>query len=241
MKGIQMSKKLMLLAAGALTALAFTALPSAASAGEWENHCTSLPCTFSIQSTGHTVFSTAPDPADGNATHTVTCTSTTGSGSQANLTSSTQTVQLLFHGCSEQDTFFHFSCNSAGQPNGTVTTNVLTSHNIWIDAAKKTPGVILTNNSVTFTCAGGFSNTTVTGNIVGELENFTCGKGTTSTTTVFNDTGVHGQMAQKTITGVTAPGTELEANPEHSNGGYVSSAQRGTGHLNWNQTVTPTC
>jgi hypothetical protein len=232
-----MSKKLMLLAAGALTALAFTALPSLASASEWENHCTSLPCSFTVQATGHTVFSTA---AKEGSTHTVTCTTTTGSGSQSALTSKTATVELTFSGCKELDTGFGFACNSPGAAAGTVTTNTMTSDNIWIDAAKTTPGSRLTGINVTFSCGFGLAQTRVTGNIIGHLETPNCGVARNHTTVEFRDTGVDGVMKDNTVTGVTQAGTELEADAGE-NGVYVSSAQRGTAHLNWNQNVTPTC
>ena len=46
-----MSKKLMLLAAGALSALAFAALPAIASAEELQMHCPSAPCVGTIAAT----------------------------------------------------------------------------------------------------------------------------------------------------------------------------------------------
>ncbi len=124
-----MSKKLMLLAAGALAALAFTALPSAASAGEFEHHCTSTG-GVAEECTGMTIAVGALEYTNDNH-EGYTCTSVTGTAN-AVKTGTTGSAQLLFHGCKETVTGFNFPCTSPGQPSGTVTTNVLTSHNVYL-------------------------------------------------------------------------------------------------------------
>jgi hypothetical protein len=228
-----MSKKLMLLAAGALSVLAFTALPSAASAGEPALKCEKSPCTYSVTG-GESRFSAT----NGD---TVWCSSVSGNGEMTGLVNSETTtgkVQLLFHGCKEQATIFHFACTSSGQPSGTVTTNQMVTHNVYVNAAKK-QGVLLTGSNTTFTCAGGFASTTVTGNAMGELET-ACG--TTGKTLALNFTAAsHGQQTWKQITGA---GTvyDLEAATNHSSGGtYATAAQTGTGTLTFPGNVTPTC
>jgi hypothetical protein len=230
-----MCKKLMLIAAGAFTGLAFTTLTSAASASEWENHCVALSCTFTVQSTGHTVFSSATKEG---STHTFTCTTTNGSGSQSALTSKTASVELTLTGCKELDTGFGFACNSPGASAGIFTTNIMTSDNVWIDAAKTTPGIRLTGINVTFSCGFGLTQSRVTGNIIGHLETPNCGIARNHTTVDFRDTGVDGVMKDATVTGVAVAGLTVDPN---ETGVYVSTAMRGTWHLNWNQSVMPTC
>ena len=227
-----MSKKLMLLAAGALTALAFAALPAVSSAGEWETHCEKLPCTASVQSTGTSKFSIT----NGD---TVWCESVTGTVTQSALTSSTTTANLTFHECREQATPFHFLCTNNGLTAGTVNTGNQTSHNIYLDAAKTKKGAIVTGVNTTFTCAGGFASTTVTGEAMGEFENITCGVATSELTLNFEAT--HGHQAWNKIT-ATAPIRDLFGATNHSSGGtYETAAQTGTAHLIFNQKVTPTC
>jgi len=230
-----MSKKLMLLVAGALTALAFTALPSIASAGEPLLLCeTGGECSYSVAG-GESRFSAT----NGD---TVWCSSVSGTGKMtgldANKEAKTGEVQLLFHGCKEQATAFHFSCTSSGQPAGTVTTNKMVTHNVYLDAAKTKQGVLLTSSNVTFTCAGGFASTTVTGNAMGEMET-TCG--TTGKTLALNFTASsHGQQTFKQTTG-TGTVFDLTAQTNHPSGAYATAAQTGTGTLTFNQNVVPTC
>lgn len=240
-----MSKKLMLLVAGALMALAFTALPGAASAKETNLKCEGEgKCTFSVSSpplsekegtTPVTNFSIAGGD-------TVQCASVSGSGEAINLNaereSTTSTVQLLFTGCKEQNTIFHFNCQTAGAATGNITTNVMTGHNIAIESGTKA-GVLLTNAGVTFSCAGGFASTQVTGSIIGESET-ACGTNTNFVQKqVFKTTG-DGAQALTTYTKNTF---KLEGKTSHTSEGstYSAAAQDGTGILTFNQNVILTC
>jgi len=228
-----MSKKLMLLVAGALMALAFTSLAGTAAAKETKLKCEGAgACTFTA-SGGETKFSIVGGD-------TVLCTGVSGSGSVTNLDaereSTTSTVQLLFTNCKEQNTVFHFACSNTATA-GNVTTNVMTAHNIAITGGTEA-GVLLTNAGVTFTCAGGFASTQVTGSIIGESET----KCNTNTGTVqkqnFETTG-DGVQSLTTYTGSTF---KLEGKTSHTSGGtYANASQKGTGTLTFNQSVILTC
>jgi hypothetical protein len=228
-----MSKKLMLLVAGALMALAFTALAGTAAAKETKLKCEGTgECTFTA-SGGVTNFSIVGGD-------TVKCTSVSGGGSVTSLDaereSTTTSVQLLFEGCKEQNTIFHFNCQNTAT-NGNVTTNVMVGHNIALPTGTEA-GVLLTNAGVTFTCAGGFASTQVTGSIIGESET-KCGENTsTEQKQVFNTSG-DGAQALTSYTGSTFA---LEGKTSHTgSGSYATAAQSGTGTLKFNQSVILTC
>jgi hypothetical protein len=149
-----MSKKLMLLATGALVALAFAALPSYAAAGEWECEKLNGAICGAFEGTNNTTTTLTQD----GSTTTVSCTSNTVNGSYTTL--KTGSIQILFHGCTSGG----LECHSANQPNGTITTEVLPLDNVMLEATNVgggggTPGVLLTPNAAThqfatFTCAG---------------------------------------------------------------------------------------
>ena len=242
-----MSKKLMLLAAGALSVLAFTALPSGAVAGEPHIKCEKFPCTYNVAG-GQTRFS---ELAGG----TVWCEKTEGNGAitesateptKAAKESTTGWVELTFTGCKEQSVF-HFSCTGTGkeEPTGQVKTGTLITHNIYLNHAKQ-QGVLLTNILTTFTCAGGFARSTVTGNVIGELHETECNKATKIIKQNFKlKEEKHGEQLWKHITGtgttydlITA--TNHNTTPSETTG-YQTAAQTGTGTLTFNQNVTPTC
>lgn len=213
-----MSKKLMLLAAGALTALAFAALPAVASAGEFPIHCAS-------PSGGNCISNITGGTAELNNTNNegITCSSVSGTASTPN-NGIVGTAQLTFHGCKAL-TFFN--CNSPGQPSGTIKTNVMNSRLVYIDPNKTTPGVTLSNINVTFTCAG-FANRTVTGSIIGHFENPRCGQTVASTPVDFQKiSNGHQRWTQVTTTGAI---DDLIASND-AGGAYVTSSQTGTGTL----------
>jgi hypothetical protein len=226
-----MSKKLMLLAAGALTALAFAALPAVASAGEVTADCSSgATCKAEVSGAASALGNTSGE--------TISCTSVTGSASFTSGTS-TGTSSLTFHGCRETATFFKFSCNSVGQPSQTITTGSLVAHLIYLDDAKTKVGLLITNVSVTFTCAG-FSDKTVTGNVIGQITNPNCGKASTSHKVKFEQTA-HG--AQE-FTQTTGTGTIFDLTSNNDAGGaYLTSSQKGEGTLSYieGKTATLTC
>src|SRR5215213_3728141 len=98
-----MRKKLMLLAAGALAALAFAAVPTVASAGEFTATCGSgATCTGTVLGTGKAEFNDTIGLG-------VECANTAGTTSQTSG-SSTGSVELTFTGC--VDTLFKTQCKS---------------------------------------------------------------------------------------------------------------------------------
>jgi hypothetical protein len=232
-----MNKKLMLLVAGALMALAFTSLAGTAAAKETKLKCEGEgTCSFSVTSPPEVATNFSIVGGD-----TVKCTSVTGGGEAIELNaereSATATVQLLFENCREQITPFHFLCSNT-KTGGNITSNVMTSHNIAIETGTKA-GVLLTNAGVTFSCAGGFAETLVTGNIIGESET-ACGTNTGTVQKQVFKTTAHGVQALKTYTGSTF---KLEGKTSHTNpeSKYSESAQDGTGILTFNQKVILTC
>lgn len=168
-----MSKKLMLFAAGTLAALAFATLPSAAMAGEWEcdDVTTGEACgTFSGTNSTITRFT----QEEGS---TFDCTSNEVHGEYAPGSTTTGSIQILFHGCASGGS----PCTTSGQPPGTITTEFLTFDNVLLEGEpSKTPGILLTPNATThrfagFTCSG-FISTDVEGNgLIGDLTR-SCGE-----------------------------------------------------------------
>jgi hypothetical protein len=223
-----MSKKMMLLAAGVLAALAFTALPSIASAGEFNATCSSgATCTGTVQSTGHATL-------ESSGGLQVTCTSVTGSTSQTN-NSSTGSANLVFHGCTES--VFGTSCGTGG----TITANSMVSHLVYLEHDKSVKGILLTNANVTFSCFGGFVKKTVTGSIIGEIENPSCGVAKTHHTINFEAGATTGSQKWTKIT-TTGTVYDLISN-NHAGGAYETSSQTGTAHINYNEgkSVTLDC
>jgi hypothetical protein len=237
-KASSMNKKLMLLAVGTLAALAFTALPGAASAEETALKCLGAgSCTYTIAG-GEGSFSLS----NGD---TLYCTSVTGNGQITGLNaereSTTNTTQLLFHGCKETNTIFHFACTSPGFPSGTMTTNVTVGHSVRLNSseAPNEAGILITNVNMTMTCAGGFAATTKTGNLIGEMEK-KCGAESRGREIKgeFRSPG-HGMQTPKVYTGKTY---DLEAATNHSGGGaYSTVGLIGTGTITFNQEVELTC
>jgi hypothetical protein len=233
-----MNKKLMLLVAGALAALAFTALPGIASAQETALRCLGAgPCTYTIAG-GAGSFSLS----NGD---TLYCTSVNGSGELTGLNaereSTTNSTRLLFHGCKETNTFFKFACTTPGHPSGTMTTNVTVGHSVKLNAAEapNEAGILITNVNMTMTCAGGFAATTKTGSLIGEMEK-KCGPGSKGKELKgeFRSSG-HGSQTPRVYTGITY---DLQAATNHSGGGVYSTVGLiGTGTLTFNQEVELTC
>jgi hypothetical protein len=155
-----MSKKLMLLAAGALTALAFAALPAVASAGEWKMDCpeNKETCSFS-SSGGHAELRALNEP-------TITCTANTGGGTIAKG-GLTGTFEITFTGC-KATLFFTFECHTSGATSGVIKVASSTSHNVYLEDNKTKPGILVTPATTTIIC-GSFSSIEVTGSVIGEV------------------------------------------------------------------------
>jgi hypothetical protein len=156
-----MSKKLMLLAAGALTALAFAALPAVASAGEWKLDCPGGTETCSFNTTGeHAELRAEEEP-------TITCTANTGSGT-VSKGGTTGTFGITFTGC-KATLIFTFECHTSGAASGEIKVASSISHNVYLKDDKTDPGILVTPATTTIIC-GSFSNITVTGNgLIGDV------------------------------------------------------------------------
>jgi hypothetical protein len=180
-----MNKKIMLLVLAAVSA-AVLALPAMASA--------LVPLHTSKLQTG-TVSGGAFTFSKTGGT-TVTCETTTGT--TTSTTTTTGTLVLLFHGCKSSG----ISCNSTGQPAGTIETTVLTYHLLTL--TEKKPGILLTPNESTgvighFTCS--FLSFTWEGNgLLGTITSPECGKSSTSSTWSFKATGL-GVQQHTTVEG----------------------------------------
>jgi hypothetical protein len=236
-----MNKKLMLLVAGAIAALSFTALAGAASAKETALKCEKTPCTFTVHG-GIAEISSTP------SNDTLRCETVTGSGEAINLNSEDETttikVSLIYHGCKEQATIFKFACTSAGQPSGTIASSAVTGHLVALEkaVAPTENGVLLTDLKTTLTCAGGFARSTITGNLIGENE-AKCGE-VASTTQKWNfEATGDGKQKITTWTGKTFNllyATNHNTTPTATSG-YETAAKSGTTTLTWNQKVQVTC
>jgi hypothetical protein len=168
----------------------------------------------------------------------VTCTSTGGTVVQTSG-ASTGTASFVFKGCTES--IFGTACNSLGAASGEIKSNVMNSDLIYIDPNGMTPGILLTGAKVTFACVGETVKKTVTGNIIGHIENPECGFARANHTVVFEAGATTG--SQK-YTQVTTTGTIFDLITNNDNGGaYATSSQTGTGHVNYTEgkTLKLTC
>ncbi|HVD39471.1 MAG TPA: hypothetical protein VNC16_00510 [Solirubrobacterales bacterium] len=236
-----MNKKLMLLAAAALSALAFAAVPTVASAGEYEAHCedaagnTVATCNVSI--TGG--FAELSDTT-GLRIH---CKTVSGTGSFTTTTSTGTVAKLEFKECT--DFVFGTECNNQGAGTKQINTNALVSHIINIEHGGTTPGVLLTGISVTFDCPALGIKKTVTGNVIGHLEEpeKVCNKTVTTFSLNFEKTA-NGQQKYKQV---TTTGTIFDliskTDTTASEHNYITAAQTGTGtlHVLENRFINITC
>lgn len=216
-----MNKKLMLLAAGALTALAFAALPALASGAEF-----SAECTGAATCTGTVVGNTNAELEDSTGLR-ITCTGTSGTTTMSG-TSTTLTFSLTFTGCKES--IFSTQCNSTGT-SGEIKTGNLTGHLVYIEPNKGTPGVLVTGVNVTINCPVVFTKKTVTGNVIGKFETPECGKAKTSHKVVFEASATTGTQTPIQVT-TTGPFFDLTSN-NHAGGNYLTSTQVGTGTITY--------
>jgi len=227
-----MSKKLTLLVAGALTALALAALPAIASANTFTATCSggAANCTGTIESTGHATL-------EESSGLSITCTTTTGTTTQESG-KSTGTAEFVFGGCTES--VLKTQCNSTGT-SGQIKTNKLNTDLIYLEPNKTTPGVLLTGVNVTFSCPVVGLKKTVTGNVIGDIETPACGTASASHPVQFEPGATTGSQKWTTI---TTAGTIFDLITNNDAGGtYATSSQTGTGHIKYpaGKTVTLNC
>ncbi|HVD39626.1 MAG TPA: hypothetical protein VNC16_01295 [Solirubrobacterales bacterium] len=230
-----MNKKLMLLAAAALSALAFAAVPTVASAGEYEAHCEKAGV---VQATCNaTISGGIAELSDTNGLR-IHC-KTVGGTASFTTTTSTGTASLQFKECT--DAVFGLECNNQGTGTKQINTNAMVSHLVNIEPSPgTTPGVLMTGVNVTFTCAFGIRKT-VTGNVIGHLEEpaTVCNKAVTSLKLNFEKIA-NGQQQFKQV---TTTGTIFDLISSADPGEYLTSAQTGTGTVSITEgkTVKITC
>jgi hypothetical protein len=220
-----MREKLKLFVVGALSALVIAALPAVASAGEFPIHCEAATCSSTITGLHLELRFTGGS--------IITCTSSTGTISQAN-NSTTGTAQITFHNC--KDPIFGGHCTNA--VTGTIKTNTLTSHDVYLEPAPtKTPGILLTGVNFTFTCFF-LGSKTITGNLIGHWENPNCGVKQTSHLLAFELVSAgHQKFSQVTTTG---PIYDLISNND-GGGAYETLALAATETLSHATKTTFTC
>jgi hypothetical protein len=191
-----MSKKMMLLALSAISAVMFV-LPAAASANP-PAHIEGLKTlTFEVHATAGSLSTTSGE--------TVKCTTTTGSGKLE--TTTTGSFSLIFHGCTTETIFGTVSCttHTPAQPTGTIATTELKFHLFSGATATARPFILVTPNETTktfahFTCAG--VNKTVEGTgLIGTITAPACDTSSNKATLDFNATA-HGIKEHSSLTGV---------------------------------------
>jgi hypothetical protein len=215
-----MSKKMMLLAAGALTALAFAALPAVASAGSPVVECGGLnkPCGALSISGGTAELQKTEGPR-------VHCTTVTGTGNYTSVTGGTISLSFGGGGGTCKETAFNSHCTSAGAPSGVINTGTLPFKNVYLTHGKTTPGVTVgpISTPITFTCFGGFVHNVVTGSVLGHLESGCTTHPAGGVLALdFKNSGVPGVQQYRFVTG-TGTAENLS-----SNGAHASQVATGT-------------
>jgi len=197
-----MSKKMMLLALAVVSAAAF-ALPAGAPAAEL--HLTNV-TKFSGTFNGGT-FTAQEEP-------TFECGGPNHAEGAVSAGGTTGTISLDYTSCRALG---FFECHS-GATAGTIKT-ASTFHFITINSK---PGILLTPEHTTFTCAGIANTTTVTGNLIGTITSPKCGGSSSEMSISFNSnsgptqehksyTGVSYNLTSQTVTPEGVGGTIKEA------------------------------
>jgi hypothetical protein len=156
-------KYLRSLGLAALAALSVMAVMGAgiASASEPKAVPTS-PNTFPVAFHGHG----GHGELNTTSNHQVTCTTSTSKG-EISSENTAKNIEVTFHGCTA---FFGLvSCTSAGQPSGTIKTNVLHATLVYLNGSEK--GLLLKpaagETFATMNCGG--TSISVTGQVLGRL------------------------------------------------------------------------
>lgn len=222
-----MSKKLMLVALAAFSALMF-ALPAVASAEVWHIDTAE---EFTAEG-GQATLTVRPNSAGESVTE-VTCSTNSASGVYENTTTGKE-LTITFHGCHIVGSAA--TCTTSGQPSGTIKTTDLTFHNIMIDP--EVPGILITSNAghfASFVC-GGFIPVAVNGNgIIGEVER-NCGESANGGGLLFesSSTGVQKYMQ------VTTAGTKFDLSST-SLGTTRTASEDATGTIGFEGEQTINC
>jgi hypothetical protein len=190
----------------AIAVLALSGLPSTCLAGEFNADCAAgIECGYTFEGSEIRFGS-----LNG---FTMGCPRVTGNGTIKSGTS-TGSFQLLIHECHETISGFNFKCSSAGQPPGTVTTNSMVTHLVYLDQSRTTPGILLTGMNLTFTCPV-YGSTTITGNMLGHIEDPQCNLFTSQHSISF----AASSDGQQKYTQVTTTGTVFDLTANDDSGG----------------------
>ncbi|HEX6781256.1 MAG TPA: hypothetical protein VF125_04415, partial [Solirubrobacterales bacterium] len=236
-KGRTMKQKLMLIASGALAALALAALPAVAAAGEFAADCENgaAVCTGTVAGGATQIRN---DAGEG-----LSCASVGGKATVNNGTS-TGALELAYKGCKENITGFGLSCNNTGVP-GEIKTGATVTHLIYLEHNATTSGLKVTlpghgtgSGGWTLSCAGFFKKT-MTGSFIGHISNPNCGTFQASYAVDFVESSVGVQWwMQATTTGETA---DLMSSND-AGGAYTTTAITGSTTITWEGTnVKLTC
>lgn len=225
-----MTKNRLLLAVGVLTALALTALPSSAFAGEFTATCSSgATCLGTVEGTGTAIIEDDSKSTLG----TIKCTGVVGSITQTSG-SSTGSAQVQFNGCA--DVVFNYKCSNTGVT-GQITTNVLTSHLIKLEDGSALPvGLLLTGVNVTFYCPLIAVPKTVTGSIIAEIENPSCGSAKTHHTISFENSAAGAQRWRQITT--TGAMLDLTVSSHTLSEETTTTSWQATAHVNYPESKT---
>jgi hypothetical protein len=235
-KAQTMRNKTMMLALGALTALAFVALPAVASAGEpWVDPASgSYPINFSVSGGPNEL----KEEEEGESAPIV-CKKSRGVGKYISAT--TGELERTLEECTKAGT----ACTTtpAGPPSGVITTGTSVFHNIYVEPNKTTPAILVTPPTggiyATFKCAFGLVEYTITGNgVIGDLEKPTCAApGPTNTATLnFTATG-----ASQTWKRITTAGTVFDLKLDANGSAAKTAALVAEMTVTFAQNVTLTC
>ncbi|HVD39483.1 MAG TPA: hypothetical protein VNC16_00570 [Solirubrobacterales bacterium] len=217
-----MNKKLIPLAAAALSALAFLSVPTGASAGEYEAHCEKEGV---VQATCNATISGGFIELSDTSGLRWHCKTLVGSGAFT-TTTSTGTATLELNECT--DFVFGTECNNQGAGTKRIKTNALVSHFVNLEPAPgTTPGVLFTGFNLTFSCPAMGVKKTYTGSLIGHLEepSTVCNKAVSSFKLNFEKTA-NGQQLFKQV---TTTGTIFDLISSNDVGGaYLTQAITGT-------------
>jgi hypothetical protein len=216
-----MSKKMMLLALAAVSAVMFV-LPAAASAN-WGV----TPTKASFTGTGPGSLSAAGEP-------TITCEGTnTATGAYTDGT--TGTLSLHFTKCHIVVFFITLPCSNTGNVKDATITTSGTFHNVTITNGKR--GVLVTPANTTVQCEN-TNKIAVTGNVIGEVTKPTGACPVKTKELVLSFTLTSGSQTHKTIDG---SGTEQDLTATTEGGSPVTAGLSTTATNKFTEEVTIDC
>ncbi|HVD39489.1 MAG TPA: hypothetical protein VNC16_00600 [Solirubrobacterales bacterium] len=229
-----MTNRSILLATWALAAfIASAALPAISAAGEFKAHCSKGPTCTSNVAGGPATFED-----DGVGSMKIECAKT-GGGARHTSGTSKGVIIFVFEGCEAEA--LGFSCNTPGKPLGTIVTNELPYDLVFIDSTPTVlVGMLITSFNETITCPVLSIKRTITGNVIGKIEDPECNVPRASHTIEFKKGAAAGSMQ---FTQVTTVGQVFDMTWGVHEADGTTLGIRGTYSFTYNegQTLTYTC